>query len=56
MKQRKREPKHALEALLKRIDERAFLVRHLLVDVVLPKGENGDEVCAMRLDVCQRAG
>jgi hypothetical protein len=47
MKQREREPKHALEALLERVDERAFLVRHLLVDVVLPEGEDGYEVCAV---------
>lgn len=43
MKERERESEQRLEALLERIHERALLVRHLLVDVVLTKRKHWDK-------------
>jgi hypothetical protein len=46
VEEREREAEERLEALLEREHERALVVRHLRVDVVLPEREHGDQVRA----------
>lgn len=62
MEQREREAEHALELLLHGVEQRALLVRHLLVDVVLAEGEDrhersaGDVRALVGNDVIGRGG
>jgi hypothetical protein len=54
VEEREREAEERLEALLEREHERALVVRHLRVDVVLPEREHGDQVRAFHASARHR--